>query len=215
MSPKEQYYQALANTLIAKMEKRNFETSYCATKEEALQKALSYLEDGISIAWGGSVTLSEIGLMDYLKEHEENYHLHEYDRSPTITPAEKKEMFSKIITSDYFLMGTNAITLDGELVNIDGNGNRVACLCHGPEHVLIVASLNKVVKNEQEAFERIRNVAAPLNAARLNTATPCHETGTCGDCTSPSCMCCQLVTTRFSRIKGRIKVILVGEPCGY
>lgn len=213
MTPKEAYNQTLANTLIQKMEKRNFEACYCATKEEAMKKALSYFKDGTTIGWGGSMTLSEIGLIDYLKSGDHNYII--YDRDTASTPEARREIFGKIATADYFLMSSNAITFEGELVNVDGNGNRVACLCNGPEHVLIIASLNKVVKGEKEAMDRVRNVAAPLNAARLNTETPCHYTGMCGDCQSPSCMCCQLVTTRFSRTPKRIQVILVGEPCGY
>lgn len=213
MTPREEYNQTLANSLIPRMEKRNFEACYCATKEEACQKAISYLQEGSSIGWGGSMTMEEIGLMDYLKNNADKYVI--YDRMTAKTPKEQKEMFAKIITADNFLMSANAITLDGELVNVDGNGNRVACLCNGPDNVIVIASLNKVVKDEKNAYDRARNVAAPLNAARLNTATPCHVNGFCSDCKSPSCMCCQLVTTRFSRVKGRIKVILVGEPCGY
>lgn len=213
MTPREEYHQTISNTLIERMEKRGFEACYCATKEDACQKAISYLQDGSSISWGGSMTIEEIGLMDYLQENKENYVL--YDRMLATTPEEKKEMFAKIITADNFFMSANAITLDGELVNIDGSGNRVACLCHGPEQVIVIASLNKVVKDEKAAYDRIRNVASPLNAARLHTNTPCHAIGSCSDCKSPDCMCCQLVTTRFNRIKGRIKVILVGEPCGY
>lgn len=213
MSSREQYNKAFAETLISKMEKRNFEACYCATKEEAFQKALTYFKAGTSIGWGGSMTLSDIGLMDYLQNGDHNYVI--YDRATAQTPDESRAMYGKIASADYFLMSSNAITLDGELVNIDGIGNRVACLCHGPEHVLVIASLNKVVKDEKAAYDRIRNVAAPINAFRLNTKTPCHYTGVCADCQSPACMCCQLVTTRYSRIKGRIQIILVGEPCGY
>lgn len=213
MTPREEYNQTLANSLTSRMEKRGFEVCYCATKEEACKQAISYLKSGSSIGWGGSMTLEEIGLMDYLKNGTHDYVL--YDRMTAKTPEEKKAMFAKIITADNFLMSANAITLDGELVNIDGAGNRVACLCHGPEQVIVITSLHKVVKNEQAAYDRIRNVASPLNGARLNTKTPCHVTGSCADCKSPDCMCCQLVTTRFNRVKGRIKVILVGEHCGY
>lgn len=213
MTPREEYNETLSKTLIDRMAKRGFEACYCATKEDACQKAVSYLKTGSSIGWGGSMTLEEIGLMDYLNKEKENYIL--YDRMTATTPEERKAMFAKIITADNFLMSANAITLDGELVNIDGSGNRVACLCHGPEQVVVIASLNKVVKDEKSAYDRIRNVASPLNGARLNTKTPCHTTGTCFDCKSPDCMCCQLVTTRFNRVQGRIKVILVGEPCGY
>ena len=213
MTPREEYYETLAKSLIPRMEKRNFEACYCKTKEEAFKKALSYFKEGDSISWGGSMTLEEIGLMDYLRTKDHGYVI--YDRDTATTPEEKKAMYGKIATCDYFLMSSNAITLDGELVNIDGNGNRVACLCHGPEHVIVIAGLNKVVKTETDAYDRVRNTAAPLNGCRLNTKTPCHVTGSCADCKSPDSMCCQLVTTRLSRGKGRIKVILVGESLGY
>ncbi|MEG0590187.1 MAG: lactate utilization protein, partial [Lachnospiraceae bacterium] len=116
---------------------------------------------------------------------------------------------------DYFFMSSNAITIDGELVNIDGNGNRVACLIHGPKHVILIVGMNKVVSDVANGMTRIRNMATPANAARLGTKTPCQKTGCCGNCLSPDCMCCEVVITRKSRHEGRIKVILVGEELGY
>ena len=117
--------------------------------------------------------------------------------------------------ADYFLMSTNAITLDGELINIDGRGNRVAFLCYGPENVLIFAGMNKIVSNIEEGISRTRNIAASPNAIRLNKNTPCGITGKCEDCYSPDCMCGQYVITRRSGIPNRIKVILIGEELGY
>lgn len=213
MSVKSAYYEQLANTLIPKMEKRNFEVCYCPTKEDAMNKVLSYFQDGSSISWGGSETLEEIGLIPYLKSGNHSYQV--YDRKSAKTKEEKKEIFSKIFTCDYFLMSSNAITLDGELVNIDGTGNRVACLCYGPENVIVVVSLQKITKNVEQAYDRIRNIASPLNGFRLNLDTPCHAKSQCYDCHSPACMCCQLVTTRFSQVPKRIKVILLGEECGF
>ena len=101
------------------------------------------------------------------------------------------------------------------MVNIDGNGNRVACLIHGPEHVIVVAGMNKVVEDVDSGIERVGIHAAPPNAARLGTRTPCAALGHCGDCHSEDCMCCQIVITRHSRHKGRIKVILIGEELGF
>ena len=112
-------------------------------------------------------------------------------------------------------MSSNAVTMDGELVNIDGTGNRVACLCHGPENVILIVGMNKVVKNVEEAISRVRNIAAPPNAVRLSKNTPCSKIGRCADCQSDDCICCQTVITRRSAVQGRIKVILVGEELGY
>jgi len=124
-------------------------------------------------------------------------------------------MYFKNAMADYFLMSSNAVTIDGELINIDGNGNRVACLIHGPEHVILIVGMNKVVTDVESGVARVRNIASPANAARLGTRTPCGAVGHCGNCNSPDCMCCQVVITRHSRHTGRIKVILVGEELGY
>ena len=102
-----------------------------------------------------------------------------------------------------------------DTINIDGNGNRVACLIHGPEHVILIVGMNKVVTDVESGVARVRNIASPANAARLGTRTPCGAVGHCGNCNSPDCMCCQVVITRHSRHTGRIKVILVGEELGY
>jgi len=112
-------------------------------------------------------------------------------------------------------MSTNAITLDGELINIDGRGNRVAFLCYGPQNVLILTGINKIVADIESGIKRTRNIASPPNAIRLNRNTPCAITGKCGDCFSKECMCGQIVITRFSLIPNRIKVILIGEELGY
>ena len=118
-------------------------------------------------------------------------------------------------SADYYLMSSNAITYDGELVNTDGTGNRTAALIYGPDHVIVVAGMNKLVPDLNAAFARIHNIAAPMNTIRLNIKTPCQKTGLCADCKSPDTICCQTVITRYSRIPGRIKVILVGEDLGY
>ena len=121
----------------------------------------------------------------------------------------------KAVLSDYYLMSTNAITMDGELINIDGNGNRVACLIHGPKHIIIVAGMNKVVSDVEAGYARVRDIATPANTKRLNKNTPCFHTGRCGDCLSPECICNQVVITRRSGHPGRIKVFLVAEDLGY
>lgn len=213
MSPKEINYENLAESIIAKLATRNMEGYYCKDREEANAKAKRFLTPDCSISWGGSMTLQEIGLIDDLKELETEYEI--LDRANPNPELTAKEFYGKIVTSDYYFMSTNAITMDGELINIDGNGNRVACLCNGPEHVVIIAGMNKVVKDVESGIDRVRNFAAPPNALRLNLDTPCTEYGKCMNCLKESCICCQTVITRMSRHPGRIKVLLVGEELGY
>ena len=211
MSPKETANQNLANTIIKNMAKKNLEGYYCATSAEAVEKSLSLMPEGSSVTWGGSMTLTECGLMDALKTA--NYEI--IDRDTAKTPEEARAMYGKQVMADYFLMSTNAITMDGELVNIDGRSNRVSCLCWGPQNVIIIAGMNKVALDVESALKRVRNFAAPPNAVRLNKNTPCAQTGKCADCYSPDCICSQIVITRRSSTPNRIKVILVGEELGY
>jgi len=208
---KQENYKNLAKTIIKNLEKRQIEAYYCEDKASALKKALELIPKESTIAWGGSVTLNEIGLMDAVKNGDYTI----IDRDNATNSEEQKKIYSQICSSDFFLMSTNAITLNGELINIDGRGNRVAFLCYGPENVLIVAGMNKVVSNIEAGFERASNIAAPPNAIRLNRKTPCAITGKCEDCYSPDCMCSQFIVTRRSAIPNRIKIILVGEELGY
>jgi len=211
MTPKQKYYENAAATIIKNLEKRQMEGYYCTTCEEAVQKALELMPEGASVAWGGSMTLSETGLMDAIRKA--NYEL--IDRDSAKTPEERRKLYGEICGSDYFLMSTNAITLDGELINIDGRGNRVAFLCYGPQNVIILTGMNKVVSDVQSGIQRVRDVASPPNTVRLNKNTPCATTGRCGNCFSPDCICSQIVITRRSGTPGRIKVILIGEELGY
>ena len=212
MTPKQQAYKTLANTMIKNFTKRNMEAFYCETKEDAVTLAMELMKDGGSGGLGGSETVSETGLLDAVKNAE---NLHFIDRTLATTPAERKAVFLETMAADYFLMSSNAITIDGELINIDGNANRLACLLHGPDQVIILAGMNKVVDDVDSGIQLIGIHAAPANAARLNTKTPCKILGHCGDCHSEDCMCCQIVITRHSRHKGRIKIILIGEELGF
>ncbi len=200
-----------AATILSKLSKRGIEGYFFETCEEAVKKALSLMPEGSSVSWGGSMSISECGLMDAVKAH--NYKL--IDRATAVTPEEKRTIFAQTVMADYYLMSTNAVTMDGELVNIDGFGNRVACLCSGPEHVLVIAGMNKVVLNVQAGLDRIRTKAAPPNTTRLKKDTPCARTGVCGNCFSPDCICSQIVVTRRSGIPGRIKLLLVNESLGF
>ena len=202
-----------AQTIIKGLEKRNMEGVFCETKEYALAKALSYIKEGSSVTWGGSMSISEIGLMDAVKNG--NYEI--IDRSVAKNYDEQREIFSKAVLADYYLMSSNAITLDGELINIDGTGNRVACLTYGPKNVIMIVGMNKVVNDVEDGIKRVRNFASPPNTLRLGLKTPCSMTGRCGDCYGDTCICSQIVVTRrqSAAMRGRIKIILVGESLGY
>lgn len=210
-TPKQQYYENLADSLIDKFNLRGIEGYYCENKKDALLTAKRFLTPGCSVSWGGSMTLTEIGLIDDLKNSDYTI----FDRT-TATSAEAQEaLFAEVSHCDYYFMSSNAITMDGQLVNIDGMGNRVASLIHGPKNVIIVAGMNKIVSSLDAAIDRVHNEAAPPNAIRLGLNTPCAKFGRCVDCLDANCICCQTVITRKSRIPGRIKVILVGEELGY
>lgn len=211
MKPKKQYYENLADSLIEKFNIRGIEGYYCDNRNEALSLVKRFLTPECTVSWGGSMTLNEIGIIDMLKSSDCIL----YDRATAKTPEEARELYGKMVTADYYFMSSNAITLDGQLVNIDGLGNRVACLIHGPQHVIIVAGMNKICTDVETAIKRVQNMAAPPNGVRLNKKTPCAEYGKCGDCLSKECMCCQIVVTRKSNIPYRIKVVLVGEELGY
>lgn len=211
MTPKTTNYEHLAHTMITALERRGFEAVYTATKEEALKKAMGYITEGSTVACGGSMTLAEIGFNEAVKKADCTF----LDRFAAKTAAERDEIFSKISICDYYFMSTNAITVDGQLVNIDGTGNRIASLIHGPKNVIIVTGMNKVCPDVESAYQRVKLSAAPPNTVRLNKKTPCAATGKCGDCLSPDCVCTHTVITRRSNIPNRIKIILVGEELGY
>ena len=201
----------LSQKIIKGLESRNMEGFYAETKEEALKIALSLIPEGSSVGWGGSVSVAEIGLKKAIMEG--NYKV--LDRDSCKDPVEKKAVERAIFGADFFLCSCNAITEDGILVNIDGNSNRVAAIAYGPDHVLMVVGMNKVAKDVDAAIYRARNEAAPINTQRFPIETPCKKTGSCMNCMSKDTICCQFLTTRFSRHKGRIKVILVGEDLGF
>lgn len=200
-----------AETIIKNLEKRNMEGFYFETAAQCTQAILESMPEGSVISWGGSESIKESGLMAGIRNGA--YEL--IDRSEAKTPKESRALYAKTVLADYYLMSSNAITLDGELINIDGNGNRVACLIQGPSHVILVVSMNKVVPDVKSGIARVRNMASPSNAIRLNRNLPCAVTGTCHDCLAPECFCNQIVVTRRSGHTGRIKVYLVGEALGY
>ena len=158
------------------------------------------------------MTLEDTGMLTALR-HDPGITL--LDRAQAKTPEETKKIYHDALSSDFYFMSTNAITKDGELVNIDGTGNRVAALCFGPDSVIVIAGINKLAPTLEAAVARARSWASPVNAARFNPDTPCAKTGLCGNCRSAGCICNQIVITRNCRPAGRIKVIVVGEELGY
>ncbi|MCQ2446995.1 MAG: lactate utilization protein [Clostridia bacterium] len=202
--------QLVAGKVIHNLERRHMEGFYARNKAEALRIALSLIPEGSTVGWGGSFSIEEIGLKEAVK----NGNYTNIDRDAAKTPAERDELMKKCLTADSFLMSANAITEDGQLVNIDGRGNRVAALCFGPESVIVIVGMNKLTRTLDDAMARARNYAAPVNAQRFSGDTVCHKTGSCGDCNMDGCICGQIVVTRNSNPTGRIKVILVGEELG-
>ncbi len=201
----------LAQKVISGLEKRNMTGYFAANKDEALRIALSLIPAGSSIGWGGSVSIQEIGLKDAVC----NGSYTVYNRDITKTPEERRQVEMNTFGCDYFLCSSNAVTEDGILVNIDGNSNRVASICYGPKHVIMIVGMNKIAKDLQAAIVRARTVAAPTNMQRFSNDTPCKKTGACADCLSPDTICCQMLVTRFSRHKNRIHVILVNDHLGF
>lgn len=212
MKPMEIYYQKLADTVIKNLKKRQIEGFYCPTSEEAVTLSNDMIASGSTVSFGGSMTLSECGMMDALTNRSD---ITLYDRSTAKSPEEVTDIYHKALNADYFLMSSNAISATGELVNIDGNGNRVAALIYGPKQVIILAGMNKVTPDLASAMTRAKNTAAAPNATRLNRETPCVATGVCHDCQSPDCICANTVITRRGQIPNRIKVILIGQNLGY
>ena len=210
-TPKELYFEKRGQILVKNLKSRHFDAYYVPNREEALKKALELIPEGSVVGWGGAQTCEQIGLMEAL--HQGNYK--PMDRSLAKSPAEREQMMKDmLVRANVFLTGANGISLDGQMVNIDGNGNRVAAICYGPDSVIVVAGMNKVEDSLEAAVTRARTVAAPMNKQRFPNQTPCEVTASCADCKSEGCICNQIVITRHCRPAGRIKFILVGEELG-
>lgn len=198
--------------VIKNLEKRNFTGYYCETKEDAVKQVLELIPDGAQVSWGGSMTLGEAGIKDALAKG--NYEIN--DPYSYADPGESTEAKRRALCADVFLTSANAVTMDGEIVNIDGNGNRVAAIIFGPKKVIMVVGANKLVFDERDAIDRIKNDACPPNCVRLGRETPCAVAGKCGNCLMKGqTVCCHTVTTRFCLQDDRIHVILVNDVLGY
>ena len=188
------------------------------TKADALEKVRALLQKGCTVSCGGSMTLAESGIMELLRSGDYNF----LDRA-AVQPEEIPALYRAVFSADAYLMSSNAVTEQGELYNVDGNGNRVAALIFGPKEVIVVAGANKIVPDIPAAVQRVKRLAAPVNAMRLSQDTPCVKCGICagvkGDlaagCRAEQRICCSYVVSGFQRIPNRIHVILVAENLGY
>jgi L-lactate utilization protein LutB len=212
MTPNEQRNERLGAKMVKAMQRRHFDAYYCATASEAKAKVNELIPDEASVTWGGTMTVRD---MDIPKMLQERGTLKVWDRDKVETPEEKQEMYLRAFQADYYLSSANAITEDGVIVNIDGNGNRVAAITWGPQHVIFVVGMNKVAQDPEAALKRARSTAAPINAARFDIQTPCQLDGQCHNCNSPQSICNYIHFLRNSSKPGRIIVILVGENLGY
>ncbi|MBR1400960.1 MAG: lactate utilization protein [Prevotella sp.] len=211
MTPTEIRNQRLAQKMIRNLERRHFEAYYCETANDAVKQALSLIPEGSSVTWGGSMSIRDIGLTRAL--HEGNYEV--IDRDLVTTDEEKRNAYLRAFSCDFYLASANAISEDGVIVNIDGNGNRVAAITWGPKRVVFIVGINKVAQNVESALARARSTASPINAARFNIDTPCQKDGMCHNCNSPQSICNYVHFIRNSHPEKRHIVILVGEELGY
>ena len=204
-------YDKLGPRVVKALQGRFFEAWYFSDTGEAVEKVFSLIPKTDTVSWGGSVTTSGLNLTRMAAE--KGYKV--IDRDKAASPEERWELMRQALLCDTYLTSTNAMTEDGQLVNIDGNGNRVAAMTFGPKQVILVAGMNKIVKTVEDAFVRAKTIAAPANTQRFpNAQTPCNETGACGDCRTQDSICSYVVRTRLCKPAGRIKVILIGKDLG-
>ncbi len=210
-TPKELYFEKRGQSLVKALQGRHFGAVYCKTAEEALDAALSLIPQGASVAWGGASSAQQIGLLEAVKAGE----YRALDRDSASCAEERVKIMDSHHSAEVFLTGANALSMDGEMVNIDGMGNRISCIIYGPQKVIVIVGMNKVCDTLDDAVQRARTVAAPVNQQRFLGSTPCTVTGTCADCKSTDCICNHILVTRHCRPAGRIQFILVGQELGF
>ena len=212
------------NTSVEKamknLEKNNMNAFYVETKEEVIPLIETLVNEGATVAVGGSVTLGELGILDYLRGGKYTF----YDRfTPGYTQEQIDEVFIKSMGVDAYFCSTNAVTEEGELYNVDGYANRVAAIAYGPKKVIMLVGVNKIVPTLDDAIKRVKTVAAPKNAVRLSCKTFCAVKGHCVDmeggigkgCDSPERLCRSYLVSSKQKHAGRINVILINEALGY
>lgn len=193
------------------LRKNQMDAYVVESKEELLNEIAKLIGKTDTVFSGGSATLKEAGVIEMLENGGYDY----YYRGRCDEDGNPIDVMRKAFYGDWFLTSSNAITLDGELYNVDGNANRVAALSFGPKNVIVVAGYNKVVKDVFEAVERVKAIAAPANCVRLDKNTGCRAKGHCTNCHSSDRICCTYTVHSFQRIAGRIKVFLLPEELGY
>ena len=205
--------------VIPKLNANNMSAAYAEDAAEACRMVEALLKDGETVATGGSATLAECGVMELLQSGRYHY----IDRNTAKDPEELRQVFLDGLAADTYLCSSNAVTMNGELFNVDGNANRVAALCYGPRRVILVVGCNKLVKDLDAAIARVKTCAAPPNTVRLHCDTPCAVNGSCAGlkggmtagCNTDARICCTYVVSARQRHKDRIHVILVGESLGF
>lgn len=206
------YIKKRIEKTIKSLNDNNMEGYYIDSKDELLKKLKEFIPEGSTVGVGDSITLIETGVLDFLRKGKFNFMDKYRDK---ITTDEKREIYIKNFSAHTFICSTNALTESGELYNIDGNGSRVAPMIYGPKQVILVVGINKIVKNIEEAERRTRGYAAPIDAKILNKDTPCTKLGYCVDCKSKNRICNDFVIIKRQFIKGRIKVLIMGDILGY
>lgn len=206
------HHATLADRAVRSLRENGFDAHYVETAAEAGARVLSFAKPGGTVGFGGSMSVASLGLKEELTRGGALLLDH---AAPGLSPAEKRELLRRQLTSDLFLSSANAVTLDGALVNVDGNGNRVAALSFGPAKTVVVAGVNKLVRDVEEAWARIETHASPMNARRLEKQTPCVKAGACQDCRSDSRICRIYHVLRRRPSLSDFTVLLVGEPLGF
>jgi len=205
--------EILVQKTLHSLEKNNISNCYVETAEDACDIIVSLIPLGSKVGYGRSLTLEQIGIMDILRNGK--YKFFDRDR-PKLSEIEIDKLRRESLLADVFLMSTNALTIKGEIVNIDGIGNRLAALIYGPLKVIVVAGINKIVNDKEEAFKRIKNYVAPIHAKRRGKNLPCTKTGNCVNCNDPNrfCNASVVINHQYLRYKDRITVIVVGKELG-
>ena len=212
-TPQQIFYEKTAQQIIKALGKRRMAGSYAPTGAQAQEEVLAMIPAGSTVFRCGSTTLAELGFWEALKAKPGVEVIDPY--LPQYSPEEGIARRRQGLTADFMIASSNAVTLDGKLVNLDGMGNRVAAMTFGPKKVILVVGMNKVTVTLEEALDRTKHVAAPMNCIRLDIANPCRETGLCSDCHTPTRICNMWSIIEGQSIQNRIHVKLVGENLGY
>ncbi len=216
-NPELNYWNHRLAKVKESLEDNNFEVYIAenadAARDIALNEIIGGLDNVQTVSWGGSMTFIGTGLFHILKDDEKYDVINTFDKS--IPAEEQLERRKKSLHSDLFLTGTNAITEDGKLVNLDMIGNRIGAITFGPRYVIILVGRNKICCDLDDAMYRIKNYAAPVNTMNLDMKTPCSKSGFCHDCHSPSRICNTWTITEKSFPPKRVKIILINEDLGF